>query len=255
MSYDAFAKVYDALTADVEYKQIAKFIHDKLIENKPAHKLSQELIVDLACGTGNLSVRLAALGYDVIGVDSSYEMLSAAREKSAGSDILYLNQKMENLDLYGTVDAVICVLDSINHITDERLLAEAFRRVSLFLEPDGVFIFDVNTPYKHNEVLANSTFIYDLESIYCVWQNDTTENITEISLDFFVNENGTYHRSGENFLERAYNQEELSGMLNKSGLKVIETFDGYTNNPPNPKSERIVYVVKKTTQYNLKELY
>lgn len=242
MSYGAFARWYDALTADVDYDKYAEFIHTALQKYKPGCKL----IADLACGTGSLTVRLAELGYDVIGVDSSPDMLSVAREK--GDSILYLNQRLEELDLYGTVDAFVCTLDSINHIVSEKNLVAAFTRAALFLEPDGIFIFDANTPYKHREILADNAFIYDLGEIYCVWQNETNNDLTSISLDFFEKQGEVYIRSSESMKERGYSPEHLSLLLEKAGLEIIGANDDYSAAPPNEKSQRIVYICKKIRQ-------
>lgn len=133
-------------------------------------------------------MELSKRGYEMIGVDASPDMLCAAQEKcaQAGAEVLFLCQPMEALDLYGTVNAAVCTLDSLNHITDPDTLREVLRRVSLFLEPGGLFVFDVNTPYKHREVLGNHTFVYDLEGLYCVWQNAycAKDTSVEILLDF-----------------------------------------------------------------------
>ena len=136
-----------------------------------------------------MSFELADLGYDVMGIDSSYDMLSEAMAKNSQREkpLLFLCQKMQELDLYGTIDAVVCALDSLNHITNSDDVAEVFRRVSLFLDKDAVFIFDVNTPYKHEKILADETFVYDCDGVYCVWQNKFEPKTcsVNISLDFF----------------------------------------------------------------------
>ncbi len=242
MSYSFFAGYYDALTGNVEYDKKAKFLHDMMQKHKPGCRL----IVDLACGTGSLSVRLCELGYDVIGVDISPEMLMAAREKSP-PEILYLCQPMQRLDLYGTVDAVVCTLDSVNHVTSPRDLQAALSRVSLFLEPDGVFIFDANTPYKHECILASNTYVYDTDEVFCVWQNQQTgDGCVEISLDFFEQQpDGLYDRCSESFCERAYTREQLCAMLDAAGLEIAEDYDDYNLTPPGENCERIVYICRK----------
>ncbi|MBQ9994515.1 MAG: class I SAM-dependent methyltransferase [Clostridia bacterium] len=241
MSYGVFARYYDRLTSNVEYDSIAQFLSDVMKEYKP----DCSLVVDLACGTGSISVKLDAMGYDVIAVDRSYDMLSIAREKPSRR-VMYLCQAMQQLDLYGTVDAVVCVLDSVNHITDERTLQKAFDRVSLFLEQDGVFIFDANTEYKHEKVLGDETFVYDMDDIYCVWQNTHGENgVTNVSLDFFEREGEAYYRSEESFKERAYSDAQLCGMLDAAGMKVAARYDNYTYNEPTETTQRVVYVCQK----------
>ncbi len=242
MSYGVFAQYYDALTENVDYPAKACYIRDILNKHKPGCAL----VVDLACGTGTLSLELALLGYDMIAVDGSYDMLSVASAKE-NTGVMFLCQQMDELDLYGTVDAVVCTLDSINHVTDPSVVEEIFRRVSLFLEPDGVFIFDVNTAYKHREILADNVFVYDLDSVYCVWQNHLMEDDSvEIELDFFEqDEDGAYFRSSERFCERVYTDEQITQMLDGAGLAAAEKYDDYTDAALSEKTQRVVYVCRK----------
>ena len=241
--YAAFARYYDRLTQNVDYPKMARKIKEYLEIYRP----DTELLLDLACGTGSLSAELSKLGFDVIGTDESCEMLSEAVEKNAllEKPVLFLNQGMEELDLYGTVDAVVCTLDSINHVTDEKTLNTAFGKVSLFLEPDGVFVFDVNTPYKHEKVLANETYVYDCEDVYCVWQNSTANGVTEINLDFFEYEDGVYYRSSETFCEVAYADETIVRLLKNNGMTVCARYDDYTEKDVCAATQRVVYVARK----------
>ncbi len=244
-SYSQFASVYDRLMLDVDYKKRTAYLL-KLFEK---YGKAPTLLLDLACGTGGFSNQMALKGIEVIGADMSEEMLSAAKENSAdlGLDVLYLCQKAEELNLYGTVDGAICCLDSINHITNSKNLQKAFDKVSLFLEKDCLFIFDVNTVYKHKQILADNTFVFEEDNVYCVWQNSFNEDTltTDISLDFFVEENGVYNRFCEDFSERAYTDRELCVMLQNSGFEIINIFDDLTENPPTPNCERKIFVVKK----------
>ncbi len=243
--YNDFAYSYDALMTDVDYKKRTDYICSlfKAFDRMPT------LMLDLACGTGEFANLFAQKGVSVIGVDVSYDMLSVAREKSAeqGNDILYLCQDAVELDLYGTVDGAICCLDSLNHITDYDGFCRAISRVSLFLEKDRLFIFDVNTPYKHREILGNNTFVIDTDDVYCVWQNEynDNDNTVEINLDFFTPDGDAYYRSGENFCERAYTADEINSALNKAGLKIEEVYEELTENKPNDTTQRIVYVTRK----------
>ncbi len=242
MSYQAFAEVYDRLTENVDYESIAVFIERIINQRKP----DCPLVLDLACGTGSLCVELSRRGFDMIAVDESADMLSAAREKMPNSGILFLCQPMEELDLFGTIGAAVCTLDSVNHVTDEITLCDVFRRVSLFLEQDGVFIFDANTVYKHTQILGDNTFVYDLDDIYCVWQNSTEGLITEISLDFFIDDgDGCYYRTEESFCERAYPDELLTDMLDKAGMYISEKYDDYCDKMPDAETQRVVYVCRK----------
>ena len=244
--YTSFAENYDLLMQDVDYKQRTEYL--LTVFNKYSKKPS--LLLDLACGTGNFSNEFAKQGIQVIGVDISPEMLNVARENSAKErqDVLYLCQDAAELDLYGTVDGAVCCMDSINHITDEKVLGEAFKKVSLFLEPDCLFIFDVNTPYKHKEILGDNTFVIEEDNVYCVWQNEYIEEnaITEIALDFFKRQdNGQYERSEQCIEERAYTKEELSEFLDNAGFEVLDILDDMSFEPLKKDSERAVFIAKK----------
>lgn len=242
--YADFAAFYDRLTDDVGYPQRAAYLAGLLAENGVA----KGAVLDLACGTGSLTLELSKCGYEMIGVDISPDMLCAAREKCAGEDVLFLCQPMEALDLYGTVNAAICTLDSLNHVTDPDVLREVFRRVALFLEPGGLFLFDVNTPYKHRAVLGDHIFVYDLEGLYCVWQNayDPQDDTVEITLDFFAEEtDGSYARYGEQFTERAYTHEAICALLRDTGLALLGCYAEMARTPPREDTQRTIYLVKK----------
>lgn len=242
MSYEAFAEYYDGLMQNVDYDGGAEYIHRLIRQYKP----NAHLLVDLACGTGSMTVRFAQRGYDVIGVDFSEDMLSKAREKSDGS-ILYLCQPLQELDMYGTIDAFVCTLDSLNHLGGRAELVQALRRVSLFLEPDGVFVFDMNTPYKHERILGSNTFVYETEEIYCVWQNEYEGGgRVNIALDFFEEQaDGRYERYCEDFSEVAYSLAETEEMLREAGLQIMAAYDDMTLDPPNEYSQRIVFAAMK----------
>ncbi len=246
--YRAFSRVYDLLTDDIFYPQRAAYFDRLLLSyGKPV----RGILLDLACGTGSLSEEMAKLGWDVIGCDASEEMLSFAMEKKQKSkqSILYLHQTMEQLDLYGTVDAVVCALDGLNHIVTKQGLARALSRVSLFLAPDGAFVFDVNTPYKHREILANNTFVYDYDSVYLVWKNTLQdEDIIEMDLDLFERQGDVYRRENERFSERAYDLEVWRELLRGAGLSLQAVFAADTQNPPTAQTERLVLVAKKGMQ-------
>lgn len=242
--YSDFAYSYDALMQDVDYKKRTDYICSlfEIFDRMPT------LMLDLACGTGEFSNRFAEKGVSVIGVDISYDMLAIAREKSAeqGNDVLYLCQDATQLDLYGTVDGAICCLDSLNHIPDYENFCKAIERVSLFLEKDRLFIFDLNTEYKHREVLGNNTFVIDTEDVYCVWQNEYDgKHTVEINLDFFTPQGDAYYRTGESFCERAYTKNEIENALEKAGLKIEAAFDDMSQNTPTDTTERVVYVTRK----------
>lgn len=246
-SYSQFAEVYDRLMNDANYKGRTDYLL-KLFEK---HSKTPTLLLDLACGTGGFSNQMALKGIEVIGVDMSEDMLSKARENSAEleTDVLFLCQKAEELDLFGTVNGAICCMDSVNHITDYETLKKAFQKVSLFLEKDCLFIFDANTVYKHKEILGNNTFVIDEEDVYCVWQNsfDKETNLTDIALDFFVlnPEDESYYRYCEDICERAYSDSELETALKDSGFELIAVYNDMSENAPSSDAERKIFVAKK----------
>ena len=246
--YESFAALYDALTDNVDYNAMGEYLCNLLA----AHGAGEGILLDLACGTGTLSAFFAAKGYDVIGVDASEEMLAEAQEKriEEGFEALFLCQNMEELDLFGTIDAAVCTLDSLNHLTDPAAFCEALRRVALFMNDGGVFVFDVNTPYKHAEVLGNNTFVYDLEEVYCVWQNsfDEAEQTTHICLDLFTadeEEPDVYVRETEEFSERAYDLEFIADALKKVRFEVLSVQDADTHGTLTETSERALFLCKK----------
>lgn len=244
--YTSFAENYDLLMQDVDYTARTEY----LLSVFEKYSKRPTLMLDLACGTGSFSNEFAKKGIQVIGVDISPEMLNIAKEKSEkeNMDVLYLCQDASELDLYGTVDGAICCMDSINHITEREVLKEAFKKVSLFLEPECLFVFDVNTLYKHKEVLANNTFVLEEDNLYCVWQNEYFEDeaLTEITLDFFKKEKGNIYNRCEQFIEeRAYSEDELKALLANAGFSVEAIFDDMSFEPLRSTSERAIFVAKK----------
>lgn len=244
--YREFSRFYDNLTFNVDYAKRADYIQSVL--SLYGHEWG--LTLDLACGTGTLTTLLKQRGVDIFGVDGSQEMLSEAMDKAydAGLSILYLCQQMEKLDLYGTIDTCICTLDSLNHITDKAKLQTAFDRVGLFMNPGGMFVFDVNTVYKHRAILADNTFVYDTDQAYCVWQNSLEENnIISIELDLFEREGESgelYRRTSERFSERAYEIGEIKEMLEKAGFETLAVYHDLTTEPLRADSDRAVFAAR-----------
>ena len=245
MSYDIFSGFYDRLTDNVEYEKRADYFCRLL----SMCDINDGILLDLGCGTGSMSVKMAEKGFDVIGVDISIGMLGVAQQKmyESGKQILFLNQPMQDIDLYGTVDCAICVLDGINHLNNSDEVRQTFEKVSLFMNKGGAFAFDVNTIYKHKNVLADNAFIYDFDDLYCAWQNNYNEddNSVDITLDFFEEEDGVYYRSSESFSEQAYGLDEISRWLEDAGFEIIGIYDDFTTNPVMPDSERAVFLAKK----------
>ena len=247
-AYDDFAAFYDRLMSDVDYEGRTAYLLSlfEKFDKKPS------LLLDAACGTGGFSNMFAKAGIEVIAVDSSPEMLLRARDKAqdANVNVLYLCQSVQELDLYGTVDSAVCCMDSLNHITDYEVLCAAIKRIALFLEMNRLFIFDVNTVYKHKKVLSDHTFVIELDDIYCVWQNsyNEEERITAIDLDFFAREEEKYTRSAESFFERAYTPGEIKKALNGAGFEIVAVYGDMSDEGPHNDTERVIYVTRKTKE-------
>lgn len=249
-AYGDFARFYDILTTDVDYPRRARYIGEvfRRFGKNP------ELVLDLACGTGGISFELLKMGYDVIGVDRSPQMLSAAAAKNPadGASVMLLCQDMRDLDLYGTVDAAVCCLDSINHLTSPQAVNEVFSKVSLFLNPGGLFVFDVNTEYKFSHTLLNNAFVYDYDDVYCIWQNryNTKTKLCRFELTFFencgsYNDNSSYRRFDEQFSERAYSAAQIKNFLKKNGLSLKGIYNELSFDQPKDDCERFVFVAEK----------
>lgn len=241
--YGEFASVYDLLTENVPYDKIAEYYND-MIEK---HGAGGRYLLDMGCGTGNLTMRLSDMGYDIIASDASAEMLSVAMSKMTGN-VQLICQSMTETELYGAVDIAISTLDSVNHLDSAEDIQTCFVKTAENMEQGGLFLFDVNTIYKHREVLAHNTFVYDVDGVYCVWQNeyDPSDNSVGIELDlFYENEDGSYDRGGECFREIALPQEKLSEMLEKAGFKVLEVYEYLTSDKPSEKSEKLMFVARK----------
>lgn len=248
-SYDFLASCYDRLTYDVNYAAWAGYIEKHFAK----YTLPGRTILDLACGTGSLTRELALRGYEMIGVDQSPEMLAEAAEKNRGIspiDPIFLCQPMEKLDLYGTIDACVCCLDSINYITDPKKLARAFQRVHLFLMPGGLFLFDINSPEKL-EGLDGQVFLDETEDAYCVWRAEYSRrsHICSYFMDIFQLDSGTglWNRGEELHRERAYTAVELTGLLTEAGFQEIKTFGELKMRPPKPGEQRIFFTARKDT--------
>ena len=241
--YHIFSQFYDNLTFNVDYEKRAEYLQSVL--SLWGHEAG--LTLDLACGTGSMTLALKEKGWDIFGVDASQEMLSVAMDKAYDKElsVLFLCQRMENLDLYGTIDTCISTLDSLNHITEKATLQAAFDKVALFMNPEGMFIFDVNTVYKHREILANNTFVYDTDEVYCVWQNSLKENnVINIDLDIFEKADGVYTRHTERFKERAYEIGEIKEMLKIAGFETLAVYRDMTTEPIGEKDDRAIFVAR-----------
>lgn len=244
MAYGEFAKIYDELiNEDINYDEMVK----RILDICNLHNLELNDYLDIACGTGNITIRIAKYFKNIYGVDLSEDMLREAfdkfkKEKIKGKIIC---QDMTELSLNREFDLITSVLDSTNYITDINGLQEYFKGVYNHLKSNGLFIFDVNSYYKLSEILGNNIYTYSEEEVFYTWENVFEEDLLSMFLTFFVKKGELYERFEEEHLERAYTEEQLEKELEKANLEVIAKFDGYTENYVQANTERIVYVVKK----------
>ena len=251
MSYDgylAIAGVYDRLNKEIDYSKWASFFEDcfkKYGKNKP------EIILDLACGTGRMTCEMARRGYDMIGVDGSVDMLSEAYSKDT-SGILYLCQDMRELELYGTVGATLCCLDSLNYLTEDGDLDKVFSLVHNYSDPDALFLFDVNSEYKFENIYSDNSYILEDENedggaIFCGWQNsyDKESKICNFYLSVFEEgENGEYYRADEEQRERCYTVDEIKKALENNRFELVDVFADTDFSAVEENSERLYFVAR-----------
>lgn len=245
-AYESFASIYDIFMNDVKYDKWIDYIQEIWKKNNCKPKL----IAELGCGTGNITQRLAQKGYEMIGIDLSDNMLSEAKKKAEKEnlDILYILQDMREFELYGTVDCILALCDSLNYITEKEDLLQVFRLVNNYLEPNGLFLFDMNTEYKFKTIFAQNVFAETTENAAYIWENfyDEQEKINEFYMNFFIKQsNGAYKRNEEFHYERAYSLKEIEALLTESGLEFVCAYDAYTFEKPKTTSERIFVVAKE----------
>lgn len=255
LEYLHFAEFYDTLTQNVQYPERATRI-DSLIKQYLDTDTDGTLLLDLACGSGSLSEELAKLHYDVIGVDSSPAMLNQAMIKKLQSNlpIQYLCQDMKELDMFGTIDITVCMLDSLNHLDSLDDIQQVFNRVSLFAQPGGLFIFDMNTLYKHHEILKNQTFLYDTDQVFCIWENQLNGDTVDMQLTFFSRDpdQETYYRSDQSIKETAYPVSSIENLIRIAGLDLLAEFDADADlhhpqhlHPVSDTTQRILFITRK----------
>lgn len=242
-AYTGFAAVYDMFMDNIPYSEWSAY----LVSLLRRYGVEDGLVLELGCGTGSVTEQLAAAGYDMIGVDLSEDMLQIAIQKRerSGRDILYLLQDMREFELYGTVKAVVSICDSLNYLTEDEDLVQVFSLVNNYLDPGGVFIFDLNTEYKYQEILGQSTIAEDREESSFIWENNYEEEdrINEYDLTLFIKEeSGLYRKYQETHFQRAYSMEEIQRAIQEAGMEFITVYDAFTMKEPSPDSER-VYVI------------
>lgn len=242
--YKYFSNLYDNFM-EVDYEQWSNFIIDIIKKHYP----SANLVLELGCGTGNITTKLTS--YEIIALDSSTEMLMIAQEKAkklAQDNILFINQDMRYFELYGTVDVCLCICDCLNYITKDEEILNIFKLVKNYLNPGGLFIFDINTHYKFKEILASNSFSYTEADSAIIWENfyDDISKINEYYLTIFnKNENGSYNRYEETHFQKSYSIDTINKLLSEAGLVISKIYDNYTDQTQTENTQRMVYVVKK----------
>ena len=274
-AYSGFASVYDLFMDDVPYGEWCEYVAALLSK----YKITNGIVLDLGCGTGKFTELMACKGFDMIGVDAAEEMLAIARERQAdsGQDILYLLQDMREFELYGTVAAVVSICDSMNYITGEEDLLQVFKLVNNYLDPGGLFIFDLNTEYKYREVLADNVFAENRDEGSFIWENfyDEQDRINEYDLTLFIKDgihqcteqtgteyslgeleqddfrqgsHNSYHKYEETHYQRAYSLDEITNLLREAHLEFVAAYDAFTRNPVREDSERIYIIAREHTK-------
>ncbi len=245
MAYKDFSYYYDYFNSKADYDSLFRFI-DKTADDSSC---KGKILCDLGRGTGELALRFCKAGYDVIAVEFSDEMLNILYEKKfrqKADNLLILKQDITMLDMYGTVDIFTCTYDTVNHLEGKSAVEKFFSRVSLFLDPDGIFVFDANTPYKHTKILGNNEFVIDASDASCTWKNSLCTDLskTEISVSIFDKRQG--EKFEEVFSEYFYNLEELEIMLKTRGLEVASVIDGETFDKLTEKSQRFLFTCRRS---------
>ena len=249
MAYHEFAWFYDEFNGEADYDALFAYVTGEL----RTHGIEEGILADLGCGNGDLTLMLTQAGYDVIGIDQSGEMLSVLRDKAdelgLTGQLLLLRQDLLQLDLYGTIRAAVSTFDTYNHIGPLENFAKALRNAAFFMEKGGVFVFDLNTPYKHRQVLAGQTFSFEEEDAACRWFNryDEATGRVDISIDIDYHETGErYH---EEFSEYSYDLDTVTALLEQNGFAVARVADGEDFGRVRPDSQRwIITAVKQYTQ-------
>ncbi len=283
-AYTGFAQVYDIFMDDVPYDEWAGYLTGLLQK----HGIKGGLVLELGCGTGKITRRLALEGYDMIGIDNSEEMLEIAREREYDNEpaageteygdapkteaagfriqdkpvlrkpILYLKQDMREFELYGTVGAVISICDSMNYITCEEDLLKVFQLVNNYLDFGGIFIFDMNTEYKYKNLLADNTIAENREECSFIWENyyEEEKQINEYHMTIFVktgsSETEFFERFQETHYQKAYSLDKIKRLIERAGMELITVYDAFTHNPPGDTSERVYFVAREKYQDNKK---
>lgn len=244
MAYGEFAKIYDELiNEDINYDEMT----DRIIEIGRENNISFDDYLDVACGTGNVMIRIAKYFKNIYAVDLSEDMLREAFDKLKNNRVKgkIICQDMTELSLNRQFDLITSVLDSTNYIIEPEGLENYFKGIYDHLKEDGIVVFDINSYYKISEILGNNIYTYSEDDVFYTWENTYEDELLSMFLTFFVKRGDLYERFEEEHFERAYSEKEIENYLQKANLELIAKYDGYTNTVVQANSERIVYVAKR----------
>ena len=244
MIYDLLAPIYDSINSDIDYSEWADFIEKIIARDYKQGK--PELVLDLGCGTGSMTLELARRGYDMTGIDYSPEMLDIARNRAIDegleSKMLWLCQDMTEFELYGTVDVTVSCLDSLNHLTGNQDLESCLKLVHNYLIPDGLFIFDINGKYKFENIYSDNSYVIEQDGSFCVWQNysDEKSKLCDFYITLFKEgQNGTYRRYDEVQTEKMYTLRTVKSLLKKCGFELIGVYSDFDFTEGTDNNERL----------------
>ena len=246
MAYESFSQIYDRVMEDLPYDSWK----DYLVRLLKAQGISDGLVCELGCGTGRMTELLAREGYDMTGIDVSEEMLQKALEKRdrSGLPILYLLQDMTDFELYGTMRAFVSVCDSMNYLECAEDFITTLKLVNNYLDPGGVFIFDLKTAHYYQDVLGDRTLVVSEDDLSYIWENayDPEERVHDYLITFFLRqENGLFRRFTEEQEQFVYSVDEVREFAEKAGMEFVACYDAFSDALPREDSERIYIVLRE----------
>lgn len=242
-AYSELALVYDLFMDNVPYENWA----DRIVKRLAAMGINEGIVCDLGCGTGKMTRLLAKKGFDMIGIDSSVEMLMEARNNTDDEGIMYLCQDMREFELYGTVWAIVSVCDCMNYLESKDDLLTVFKLVENYLEYRGAFIFDMITIHRYKDIMGDNTFAENREDCSFIWENsyDEKTGVNQYDLTLYIQNGEMYDRLEEQHIQHAFSVEDVVELLKEAKLEDIEVIDEATGDVVTENTERAVFIARK----------